>query len=124
MVLGGPVVYSNGGSANKFYDGLLSDVRFFDSALTAQEVDAVFNDSSSPEFAITAVVLEDNGDVTLTWNSQPGASYTIYYSEDLINFDGDVGDGFIASPDEATTTKSFENPLPDSDFLFFRVGQN
>ena len=42
MVLGGPVVWSNGGSANKYYNGLMSDVYFFDGQLTAADVHNLF----------------------------------------------------------------------------------
>ena len=38
MVLGGPVVGSNGGPANDYYWGLMSDVIFFNRQLTANEV--------------------------------------------------------------------------------------
>ena len=47
MVLGGPVVWSNGGAANKYYTGLLSDVYFFDDQLTAQDVDDLYNASGA-----------------------------------------------------------------------------
>lgn len=38
FVLGGPVVYSDGGAADKYYQGLMSDVVFFNRQLTPDEV--------------------------------------------------------------------------------------
>jgi Concanavalin A-like lectin/glucanases superfamily len=43
FVLGGPVVYSNGGSQNKYFLGELSDVVFFNRQLTAAEVEEAMN---------------------------------------------------------------------------------
>jgi hypothetical protein len=58
MVLGGPLVHSNGGPADKFYAGLMSDVQFFDSQLTSQEVNNVFlgipEPASTSLFALAA----------------------------------------------------------------------
>jgi len=42
LSLGGPAVWSNGGGADKYYTGLMSDVRFFDDQITSSEVNTLF----------------------------------------------------------------------------------
>jgi hypothetical protein len=51
MVLGGPVVWSNGGAADKFYLGLMSDVQFFDGQLTSTDVNNLFLGIPEPSSA-------------------------------------------------------------------------
>jgi len=43
MNLGGPVIWSDGGSVYKYYKGLMSDVRFHDAQLTQSDVDDLLN---------------------------------------------------------------------------------
>ena len=66
--------------------------------------------------------------IQLTWNSSPGATYTVQWSPDLNDFSADVGDDFLS--DGATTTVTFDNPTinpgnPDGGSkLFLRVSEN
>ncbi len=55
MVLGGPVVFSNGGAANKHYLGLMSDVRFFDAPLSPSEVSILYNIPEPSSLALLAL---------------------------------------------------------------------
>lgn len=130
MVLGGPVVYSNGGPADKFYSGLLSDVQFFDGQLTEAEVGDLFQTGGVVPipFEITAIDLLPDNMIELTWRSKPGLTYTLLWSQGLDVIDADVTDD-IAS-EGATTTYRFENPTVDKGNpsgrprVFFRVREN
>ncbi len=78
--------------------------------------------------AITAIVLEGDGQITLTWNSMPGRVYTIYWSTELGKFATDVADDFASGGAETSIT--FDNPTiskgkPDgAPRVFFRVAEN
>jgi hypothetical protein len=77
MVLGGPVVFSNGGPANKFYKGLLSDVRFFDTQLTTEEVDAIYQDGLGVADPLGLAITASGDDLVFTWNSTANRAYTL-----------------------------------------------
>ena len=63
--------------------------------------------------------------VTVTWLSQPGVDYILYYSPDLIDWDLDVEDSIPAEDDSETTTWGpFPNPIEGSPKGFFRIGIN
>ncbi len=55
--LGGPAVWSNGGGADKYYTGLMSDVMFFNRQILASEVDDVMNAVIVPEPSSMLLVL-------------------------------------------------------------------
>ena len=82
--------------------------------------------NTSAEIEITEIDYDKTNDtVTLTWTSQPGASYTVYYSQDLENWDFDVEDNVEAEEGSGTTTFGpFPNPSPGSLLGFFRVDLN
>ena len=63
--------------------------------------------------------------VTLTWTSNPGQSYSVKVSGDLIDWDADLDDGVEADEGD-TTTRSFGIAgLPsEGGDLFFRVERN
>lgn len=130
MVLGGPVVYSNGGPADKFYLGLLSEVQFFDGQLTAEEVADLFEGGSIiPEpFEITRIELLPDDMIELTWRSEPDQTYTVLWSQVVDEFPSDVSDD-VASDGESTTLR-FKNPTvsegdPDGEpRVFFQVVEN
>lgn len=62
-------------------------------------------------------------EVTLTWKSNPGEFYGLYWSEDLENFVPGINPAVEANPDGILTTFGpFPNPSPGSKDLFFRIG--
>ncbi|MGC6467208.1 MAG: hypothetical protein ACON38_19340 [Akkermansiaceae bacterium] len=63
--------------------------------------------------------------VTLTWNSTPGTSFTVFFSSDLEDFGFDVEDGIPADEESNLTTYSFPVRIlgADVDKAFFRVVQ-
>lgn len=85
MVLGGPVVWSNGGPADKYYSGLLANVQFFDDQLTPAEVEALFNEVGvrSSGLVLGIATNSETDEVNLTWTGLEGKTYDILGSEDL-----------------------------------------
>ncbi len=78
------------------------------------------------ELAITDFVFDPaTGQITLTWRSRPGESYTLFLSPDLVNWGFDINDG-IPSGGETTTfgpfdLTSFFAPDPVPADAFFRI---
>ena len=77
-----------------------------------------------PGFQITQIVLDSqSGDLSLTWTSQPGESYGIYWSTDLQTYYPDVNQSIPAhATDDQTSLVAFANPLPESPWMFLRIG--
>ena len=75
--------------------------------------------NATVNFRITAIELEQDGKVTLTWTSVAGKNYGIHYNTDLAEWTADVSDG-VASQGSSTTF-TFPNPLPEAPRIFFRV---
>lgn len=64
-----------------------------------------------------------NGTVTLTWDSKETDLFSIFFSTDLLNFEGELDDGIQADPGD-TTTRTFDLSsfgLADQGKLFFKV---
>ena len=76
--------------------------------------------------AITAIDLSSDSKLALTWNSNPGRIYSVYYSLDMIDWGADLDDGVVGDDGE-TTTKEFDLSLiPALDGVprvYFRVEQ-
>jgi len=89
--LGGPAVWSNGGAADKYYTGLMSDVRFFAGQLNAIQVDALFTGVS---------VIETNGDAVAEALTGPGGPFEGQSDPDVV--------GFTANPDGDEWPNAFE----------------
>lgn len=75
-------------------------------------------------FDIREIVYAPGADeVTLTWNSSPGETYSVSYSLDLTNWLGNVSAGIL--PDEGdTTTMTFDltdTGIDAEEVVFFRV---
>jgi hypothetical protein len=74
--------------------------------------------------AITEVSLNSaTSEISLTWSSVPGQTYTIRYSPDLLDWAADLDDGFPADDGETTTATFDLGTLPEGvpSQLFFRV---
>ena len=114
----------NAGVQLPFSDGSLRGLLDEQSiaALADGSADPLSLASGAPPFAITSIVLEENGQITLSWNSKPDANFTIYYSTDLGDFGADAGDDFESQGE--TTAVTIPNPLPGSERLYLRVGEN
>lgn len=77
-----------------------------------------------PAFRITDVVYDPDADAfTLTWESEPGATYSLFSSTDLAEIGEEVDDG-IASQGNSTTFGPFPNPTAGAPRVFVRVVRN
>ena len=66
---------------------------------------------------------ETTDETTLTWKSNPGEFYGLYWSEDLMSFAPGINPAVAADPEgNLTTYGPFPNPSPNAETLFFRVG--
>ena len=106
-------------------DNIAFQGTFFETAELTTVIDPTAGGATSDIPAITAIDYSaaDN-QVTLTWDSSPGESYTIRYSRDLIDWGGDLDDSVSADPDGDDTTKSYNLApygLTGADRVFFRV---
>lgn len=63
-----------------------------------------------------------NEEITLTWTSTDNATYGVFFSTDLINFDADVDDAVPSGG--AITSFTFSHPSVGAPKLFFRVIEN
>jgi hypothetical protein len=132
LIIGGHA--ENAGT--RAFTGLLDDVALFAGIVPDSEISAIATGLKSPAgflidptpFEITKVRVLPDKRIELTWNSRPGAIYTIYWSTDLADFGGDVGDDYASGGEETTAT--IDNPTispedPDgSPKVFLRIGEN
>jgi Concanavalin A-like lectin/glucanases superfamily len=88
-------------------NGKIDDVRIFSFALGSfnPATDLLYPDGpgSTAPFEITSMSIAVNGDVTLTWNSQPGESYSVRESTDLGTW-LEITDGVASQGAETSTT--------------------
>jgi len=60
--------------------------------------------------------------ITLTWSSNPGRTYSIFSGFDLLDFTNEIADEVAAAgAGENTTTLTFPNPNPGSTNQFFQI---
>ena len=84
----------------------------------------IFGSSKPPApLTITGYSAEPaTGDITLTWNSQPGAQYSLFGSEDLVNVE-EINDSL--NSDGTSTTLSFNFPsIIGKPKYFFHLSRN
>ena len=72
------------------------------------------------DFRITAFAIDaETGDITLTWNSEAGGEYSIFYGTDPSDFSQPVATGIPGGAGQ--TTYTFSSPVAGATKLFFRV---
>lgn len=102
---------TNAGSENQVH---LNEIEYF-GTFTPDLVAAPFR-------IVSLVGGPDDMDLTLTWNSQPGATYRIGYSATLSDgFAGTAAADVPADAVQGTTSHTFPNPTPGASPLFLRV---
>jgi hypothetical protein len=109
-----------GGQGLENWRGCLSDVRLYASALSdGTVVDLSLNKGVTPEaFRITSIGIDASRNVILNWAAQPGASYYVFASTNLVDWFEQV-DGLTE-----TTFTVTPGGFPDtatSDNVYFRV---
>lgn len=125
---------ANPQAGNREWNGQIDDVAVWGRGLTQEEITEIFTAGVSlgdllggaAELVITDITFDPdmgaNGGFSITFNSTAGASYGLFFSEDLMDFGSDVNDNITG--EEGSTTFMFEHPLPGSEKLFFRVQRN
>lgn len=94
-----------------------------------REIDVIGTARGSNSSEISDIFYDrDASTVTLTWNSQPGVTYSVNYSLDLIDWDSALNDAVTSANDQVlddgnniTVTFNLDGDLEGLPRLFFRV---
>ena len=82
-----------------------------------------FDSSGGLGLTIQDITYDADADrVTLTWPSRQNATYSVFASQDLIDFGLEVDDSVVSGGQ--TTSYTFPSPIANSPRLFFRVSEN
>ncbi|MGJ8698221.1 MAG: LamG-like jellyroll fold domain-containing protein [Verrucomicrobiaceae bacterium] len=120
---------------NRAFIGLIDEVSVWEVALSDSDISNIYRNglagiglegNRAQPFQITNVVREDNGDISLTWNSEPGATYTVLFFNDLETPTADwpdVEDGVISQGNSTTVTVPAAS-LGGEPKIFFAVRKN
>lgn len=96
------------------FDGVIDDIGIWDKALSAEEIEALYNNGlegigagggSAPLFQFTAVSPQADGTVALSWTSRSEKTYSLRYSFDLsagISEWIEIDDGIESEGDETS----------------------
>lgn len=119
---------ANPQSGNREWNGFIDDLAIWNRPLTEEEIQSIYNGGIGASIGallgggsgieISSIVV-DGDQVTLTWSSTAGATYSIYASTDLENWDAEMADGITG--ESGSTSLTFTNPAPEQSKLFFRV---
>ncbi|YCM44107.1 LamG-like jellyroll fold domain-containing protein [Verrucomicrobiaceae bacterium 227] len=113
------------------YRGCLDEIAVWDEILPLETIEALAGGASpigaptgNGYLQITEYTFNQlTGEMSLTWNSRPGATYSINYDVDLDGFESDLNDGYDSQG--ATTTYTFNRVnllgATTSPRVFFRV---
>ncbi|MGJ8697535.1 MAG: LamG-like jellyroll fold domain-containing protein [Verrucomicrobiaceae bacterium] len=117
------------GGANNM-TGQLDDFAIFSGPLPGPHIQTLASGVSVGEFLnlgpqpLVITNIERVGDdITLTWNSRASEQFSLFYSVDMIDWEGEIDDGIAADPG-ATTSRTFnlgDLGLQGVEKLFFRV---
>ena len=103
------------------FDGLIDEFAIYGTVLDADAISSHFTAGLlAPPTDITDIDYDSGTDtVRITWTSQPGQTYSLFYSQDLMDWGNEIDDGISAQGD--TTVLEFSNPVPEATKIFFRV---
>lgn len=107
--------------AGMSFNGAIDEVKVFDEALTAEMIQAAMIPSggSVPRgLEITNISVDQNTEtVSLTFNSRPGRTYSLFWTPDLAGGPDytEVDDSISADAVENQTTYTFPVPRPEDD---------
>jgi len=112
------------------WDGAIDNVFVYAGILTDEQMKNIRDQGSTAiigadNFVVTSWQVNANGTVTLTWNSKPGASYTLRYSTDLagtVDAWADENDDIASGGD--TTTYTTAASFSSQRRVFFAVERN
>ena len=111
--------------------GQLDDFAIFDGPIPGPHIQSLASGISvgnfykvGPQPLVISNITRDDDTMSLTWSSKENTIYTLKYSSDLINWEGELDDSVEATPGADTTTYTFDLTtfgLSGVDALFFRV---
>jgi hypothetical protein len=103
------------------FDGLIDEFAIYGTVLDADVISSHYTAAlSAPLINITDLAYDSGTDtVSITWTSEPGRIYGLFYSQDLTDWGSDVEDSIPSQGD--TTVFEFQNPIPEATKIFFRV---
>ncbi len=103
------------------FDGLIDEFAIYGTVLDADAILIHYTAGvSAPLINITNIDFDSGSDtVSITWTSEPGRTYGLFYSQDLIDWGADIEDSIPSQGD--TTVFEFPNPVPEATRIFFRV---
>ena len=108
------------------YSGTVDEIRVWDGPLSADDIQNAFQAVAAP-IRITDISVDmgagNDIDVTLSWNSQPGQTYSVDFSSDLKNWQERRND-VAASGGSETTYEETLQAAPNSGRGYYRVRQN
>lgn len=119
----------NNGSIREHFNGYIDEVRIYDNALTAAEVEALFAAGSEQEsIEFTDITVDAAGNVDLTWTSEDDRVYSLDFTTGFDEAGGAGGwqnyDDFINSDGVTTSLTVPANVFPSPQRrLFFRVSE-
>ncbi|MCP4847898.1 MAG: hypothetical protein GY899_08135 [Verrucomicrobiaceae bacterium] len=122
---GDPVTFNNSTSYAS-YKFLVRAVKSGAAVVAVQfsEIQFEGNEASGTGLEINSVLYDRVAKtITLSWASEPGQTYTLFYSPDLTNWELDVDDS-ILSGGEVTSFGPFNVINPGSSTGFYRVQRN
>jgi hypothetical protein len=113
----------DGATTNELWAGRLFDVRLYTSALSAADVDLLFNSkgagtSGGTLFQIVDLKLAD-GDVEVFWNSRSGKEYTVEFSDNLSDW-SELTDG-VEAEEGGVTSYIDTTPTPETVLRYYRI---
>jgi hypothetical protein len=105
-------------------DALIDEARLYGDVLTAAQIEQLFREGpggAGDRFKITDVVRETNGNVTLTWESQPGQLFAIEESVSLSATWEVIGTNIPAANAPSASTSATVEIDPNLAEAFYRV---
>jgi hypothetical protein len=119
-----------GVAGSEFWDGAIDNVFVYSGILSDEEVKTLRDLGKAAalgadNFVVTSWQVNPNGTVTFTWNSKPGATYTLRFSTDLagaVNTWADEADDIPSGGD--TTTYTTVSSFTALRRVFFAVERN
>jgi len=103
------------------FDGLIDEFAIYGTVLDADAISSHYTAALSAHVInITDIDFDSESDtVRITWTSEPGRTYGLFYSQDLRDWGSDIEDSIPSQGD--TTVFEFPNPVSEATKIFFRV---
>ena len=118
------ILFADGDERSPWY---VNSVQILDGKLSDEEMEALggptaegFEGPTGTGFQISELEIAENGDVTISWESRPGRSYTIEASDDLQKIWLELTDGHPSQGDSTSFTEE-SGDFGDAAARYYRV---